>query len=197
MQLRFATTLSAQQYMRQQAWKDARLDNCPLHSTGVCGFARHGTYPRKFPPNIKIPRWYCRKARQTFSLLPDFLASRLSGTLIELEDVINKVENSPSQESAVQNMRIYIELAGFLDQAASISSSLCIDSIDRTFTLTAGRMFYQHLIVSLGSGGQICLARTAHTGQLLFAHVTPAAGLWSPHNSKKNKKKSFPTPNGH
>jgi len=38
----------------------------------------------------------------------------LSGTLIELEDVINKVENSPSQESAVQNMRIDIELAGVL-----------------------------------------------------------------------------------
>jgi hypothetical protein len=114
MQLRLATTLSAQQYVRQQAWKDARLDNCPLHPKGGCGFARHGTYPRKFPPDIKIPRWYCRKARQTFSLLPDFLASRLSGTLIEVEDVINKVENSPSQEAAAQNMRLDIELAGVL-----------------------------------------------------------------------------------
>ncbi len=44
MQLRFATDLSAQQYVRQQAWKDAQLDNCPLHPKGGCGFARHGTY---------------------------------------------------------------------------------------------------------------------------------------------------------
>ena len=114
MQLRFATDLSAQQYVRQQAWKNARLDSCPLHPKGGCGFARHGTYPRKSPPDIKIPRWYCRKARQTFSLLPDFLASRLSGTLIEVEDVINKVENSPSQEAATQNMRIDIAFAGVL-----------------------------------------------------------------------------------
>jgi hypothetical protein len=114
MQLRFATTLSAQQYVRQQAWKDAQLDNCPLHPNGGCGMARHGTYPRKSPPGIKIPRWYCRKARQTFSLLPDCLASRLSGTLVEIEDVIDKVENSPSQEAAAQNMRIDIEFAGVL-----------------------------------------------------------------------------------
>jgi hypothetical protein len=114
MQLRFATTLSVQQYVRQQAWKDARLDNCPLHSTGGCGFARHGTYPRQTPPDIKIPRWYCPQAHQTFSLLPDCLSSRLPGTLVEVEDAINKVENSPSQEAAVQNMRIDIEFAGIL-----------------------------------------------------------------------------------
>ena len=114
MQLRFATPLSAQQYVRQQAWKDAQLDNCPLHPEGGCGFARHGTYLRKSPPNIKIPRWYCRKAHQTFSLLPDFLASRLSGTLIEIEEVINKVDNSSSQEAAAQNMRIDVQLAGVL-----------------------------------------------------------------------------------
>ena len=114
MQLRFATDLSAQQYVRRQAWKDARLDNCPLHPKGGCGFAQHGTYPRQTPPGIKIPRWYCRKAHQTFSLLPDCLSSRLPGTLIQVEDVINKVENSPSQESAVANLRIDIELAGVL-----------------------------------------------------------------------------------
>ena len=114
MQLRFATPLSAQQYVRQHAWKDAHLDNCPLHPKGGCGFARHGTYPRKSPQGTKIARWYCRNAGQTFSLLPDCLASRLSGTLVELEQAIDKVENSPSQEAAAQNMRIDIEFAGVL-----------------------------------------------------------------------------------
>ena len=114
MQLRFATDLSAEQYVRRQAWKEAKLEHCPLHPKGGCGLAKHGTYRRKFPAGTKIARWYCPDAHVTFSLLPDCLASRLSGTLIEVEAVIDQVENSPSQEAAVQNLRIDIEFAGIL-----------------------------------------------------------------------------------
>ncbi len=38
----------------------------------------------------------------------------MPGTLIQVENAINKVEDSPSQEAAVQSMRIDIELAGVL-----------------------------------------------------------------------------------
>ena len=152
MQLRFATPLSAQQYVRQQAWKEARLDNCPLHPEGGCGFARHGTYPRKSPANIKIPRWYCRKARQTFSLLPDFLASRLPGTLIDIEKVIDKVENSPSQEAAALNMRIDIQLAGVLRWIRR-----------RLFLVRCSLSLLTQLLPSLPAGctGSISLLRSA------------------------------------
>jgi len=50
----------------------------------------------------------------SFSLLPDCLASRLSGPLIEVEDVLTKVKNSPSQEAAADYIRIDILLPGAL-----------------------------------------------------------------------------------
>lgn len=114
MQIRFATNLSAEQYVRQEAWKDARLDSCPLHPEGGCGFSRNGTYKRKSPEGTKIARFYCPKGHKTFSLLPDCLASRLSGSLDEVEAVIVEVENSTSQEAAADNLRLDIELPGVL-----------------------------------------------------------------------------------
>ncbi len=107
MQIRYATDLSADEYVRRQAWKDAKLDKCPLHPEGGC-IARHGTYSRKAPQGMRIARWYCPQGHCTFSLLPDCLSSRLPGSLIEAEDAINKVENAPSQEIAVREFRIDI-----------------------------------------------------------------------------------------
>jgi hypothetical protein len=114
MQIRFATDLSADEYVRQQAWKDAALDNCPIHSKGGCGFTRHGTYRRQTPEGTKIARWYCPDGHSTFSLLPDCLSSRLPGSLIEVETAINKVENAVSQEAAVYGFRIDVGLTGVL-----------------------------------------------------------------------------------
>ena len=34
MQLRFATNISVEQYIQQEAWKYAELDQCPLHPEG-------------------------------------------------------------------------------------------------------------------------------------------------------------------
>ncbi len=114
MQIRFATDLSADEYVSQRAWRDAKLDKCPLHPEGGCRFARHGTYSRKAPDGMKISRSYCPEGHCTFSLLPDCLSSRLPGSLIEVETVINEVENSPSQEAAIYGLRIDVGLAGVL-----------------------------------------------------------------------------------
>jgi len=114
MQIRFATDLSADEYVRQQAWKDAALDDCPIHSKGGCGFTRHGTYSRQTPEGTKIARWYCPDGHSTFSLLPDCLSSRLPGSLIDAETAINEVENAPSQEAAVFGLRIDVGLASVL-----------------------------------------------------------------------------------
>ncbi len=114
MQIRFATDLSADEYVRQRAWEDAQLDRCPLHPEGGCSFARHGTYNRKTPDGTKISRSYCPEGHCTFSLLPDCLSSRLPGSLIEVETAINEVENAPSQEAAVRTLRIDVELTGVL-----------------------------------------------------------------------------------
>jgi len=114
MQIRFATDLSANEYVRRRAWRDAALDTCPLHNKGGCGFASHGTYSRKTPEGTKIARWYCPDGHCTFSLLPDCLSSRLPGSLIEVETTIDEVENASSQEAAVHDLRIDIGLTGIL-----------------------------------------------------------------------------------
>lgn len=108
MQLRFKTDLTGEQHVSQSAWEDATLPCCALHPRGGCGFARHGTYARVSPPGTRVARWYCPTGHRTFSLLPDCLAARLSGTLAEVE----AVEAVPSLEKAADGLRPEIELPG-------------------------------------------------------------------------------------
>ena len=114
MQLRFATDLSAEEYVRRKAWKEAKLEICPIHPEGGCGFGKNGTYRRKYPEGTKIARWYCSLGHGTFSFLPDCLSARLPGPLTEVEDVIEEVEKSPTQENAVDRIRLDISLPGAL-----------------------------------------------------------------------------------
>jgi hypothetical protein len=100
-QLRHASQLTREDYVKQEAWKSASLEKCPLHPGGGCGFAKHTAYPRVEPPGMKVARWRCKKARATFSLLPDFLASRLSSTLTEVEEVASAVEERGASVEAV------------------------------------------------------------------------------------------------
>lgn len=111
-QLRFATGLTSEEYVKQKAWRLARLERCPEHPQGGCGIARHGEYERKVPAGVRIPRWYCRAGHLTVSLLPDFAASRLSSTLGEVEEVALAVEAAPSLEAAASELRPDIELPG-------------------------------------------------------------------------------------
>ena len=113
-QLRFACGLTGGEYVSQRAWEKASLPRCPLHPHGGCGFARHGTYRRVAPPGTQIARWYCPAGHRTFSLLPDCLAARLSGTLAEVEAVVAPVEQAPSLEAACRDLRRDIELPGVL-----------------------------------------------------------------------------------
>lgn len=106
-QLRYATGLTSEEYIKQQAWRTATLPRCPLHPEGGCGFARHGTYPRIEPPGAWVARCYCRKGQMTVSLLPDCLASRLSSSLQEVERVVVKVEQTASLEAASDEIRQY------------------------------------------------------------------------------------------
>jgi hypothetical protein len=113
-QLRFETGLTGEEYVIRQAWREASLPRCPLHPNGGCSFARHGTYERVQPPGTRIPRWYCREGHRTFSLLPDCLAGRLSGTLCAVEQAVAAVEQADSLEAAADRLRPDIELPGAL-----------------------------------------------------------------------------------
>lgn len=114
-QLRFDTGLTSEQYVIRQAWREATLARCPLHPRGGCAFARHGSYARVTPPGARIARWYCPQGHCSFSLLPDCLASRFSGTLVAFEQAVAAAEQAESLEAAADQLRADpIELPGAL-----------------------------------------------------------------------------------
>jgi hypothetical protein len=113
-QLRYKTGLTSSEYVTREAWRDATLARCPRHPQGGCRFARHGTYARVSPPGTRIARWYCPQAQQTFSLLPDCLAARWSGTLVEIEAAVDHSEAASSLQAATVDYRLEVELAGVL-----------------------------------------------------------------------------------
>jgi len=61
---------------------------------------------------MQVARYYCAKGHTTFSLLPDCLASRLSSTLAEVEQVVVVAEGAPSLEQAAAEVRPDIEMQG-------------------------------------------------------------------------------------
>jgi hypothetical protein len=109
-QLRHETPLTSEAYLAEQAWAKASLARCPRHAHGGCGFARHGTYPRKTPAGMRVTRYYCPTAHETFSLLPDCLASRFPSNLDDLEQVVREVADARSVEAAADRLRPEIEL---------------------------------------------------------------------------------------
>jgi hypothetical protein len=61
---------------------------------------------------MRVARYYCRDAQRTFSLLPDCLSSRLTGSLDEAEQVVVRVEESRSLEEAASAVRPDLNLPG-------------------------------------------------------------------------------------
>jgi hypothetical protein len=110
-QLRHGCSLAGEAYVARKAWRDARLAGCPRHPRGGCGLVRHGTYPRTTPVGMRIARYYCPTARETFSLLPDCLASHFPGELDPIEQVVATVEVARSVEAAADALRPEITLA--------------------------------------------------------------------------------------
>ena len=101
MQLLWKCPLSNERYVTQRAWESAILDSCPFHPGGGCGLEKLGTYGRVEPVGARVARWWCPKQRASISLLPSFLAARLSGTLAAVEDVVTAVEAAGGVAAAV------------------------------------------------------------------------------------------------
>ena len=89
LQLRYDTGLTGEEYVKAEAWRDARLERCPNHPHGGCSVASHGTYGRKTPPGAKVPRWYCPQSHTTISMLADCLhgIARAAGARFEALDI--------------------------------------------------------------------------------------------------------------
>ena len=106
MQIPLRTLSSVDAYIRNREWRDTRLSGCPLHPSGGCSLARHGSYARVTPRGLRIARWYCPEGRRTFSLLPDFLAARLPGLLTSIEDSVTFASSAKSVEAAADALRM-------------------------------------------------------------------------------------------
>ena len=105
MQLRLASTLTFEQYVTTQAWKQATLDACPLCEAGTCRLERLAPYLRKVPVVAFVARFYCHRQHVTFGLLPDFYASRVPGLLDAFERAAASVEAGGGMERAANTMR--------------------------------------------------------------------------------------------
>jgi hypothetical protein len=91
-QLRHETELSSEDYVRQKAWQKSSLRTCPLHPRGGCGFRKVGYYDRVEPAGLRVAYWHCPLGHRVFSLLPDFAASRVSSSLVAIEQVVERFE---------------------------------------------------------------------------------------------------------
>jgi hypothetical protein len=60
---------------------------------------------RKVPAVAFVARYYCPEQRTTFSLLPDFYASRMPGTLDDIERAVATAETTASVEQAADTLR--------------------------------------------------------------------------------------------
>ena len=96
---------TAEEYVSTRGWRDAKLEHCPDHKHGGCRLARHGTYRRKTPAGFRVARYYCPDAHRTYSLLPEFMAAGVPGTLQSIEDSVVAVEETDSLAAGADRAR--------------------------------------------------------------------------------------------
>jgi hypothetical protein len=60
---------------------------------------------RKVPAVAFVARYYCPEKHTTFGLLPDFYASRMPGTLDDIEQAAATADVAPSVEHAAEELR--------------------------------------------------------------------------------------------
>lgn len=105
MQLRIKTTLTFAPYVTTCGWEQTTLEVCPLCGPGTCHLQRLAPYLRKFPAVAFVARYYCPETHTTFGLLPDFYASRVPGTLDDLEHVAATAETIAGREPLAEALR--------------------------------------------------------------------------------------------
>ena len=105
MQLRINSTLTFKQYVTTRGWERATLAVCPLCIPGACHLQRLAPYMRKVPAVAFVARFYCPEKHTTFGLLPDLYASRIPGTLDDLERVAAAAEGTPGLERLAEVLR--------------------------------------------------------------------------------------------
>jgi len=95
---------AADRYVADRAWERAILCECPFHPLGGCGLRKLGTYGRVEPEGSRVARFWCPRQGASVSLLPAFLAARMSGTLDAVEAAVLAVEQAGSIAGAIEQV---------------------------------------------------------------------------------------------
>jgi len=130
---------------------------------------------------MRIARYYCRKGQTTFSLLPDFLASRLPGTLAEVQQVVEVAEQSSSVWAAVEELDLESNLlsAARWVRRRTLSVRAALSALCGMLTLLAG---VEPKITSLRLvlGTDDVLVRLRQLGADHLAALPPPLGFGPP-----------------
>jgi hypothetical protein len=182
MQLRFAAKVTSEEYIRQQGWREATLERCPLHPEGGCGVRCHGSYGRKDPEGLRIARFYCWRGQTTISLLPDFAAARVSGTLAEVERVVEHAEGARTLAAAARDLRPELsdERSAFrwlrrLVRAVHSALTALVTSLPELFG-TLPRI--AALRERLGAGDRCVLSRLRALGERMLPQLRAPLGFF-------------------
>ena len=184
MQLRFAAKVTSEEYIRRQAWREATLERCPLHPQGGCGVRCHGSYGRKDPEGLRIARFYCWRGQRTISLLPDFAAARVSGTLGEVERVVEHAEGAPSLAAAARDLRPELsdERSGHrwlrrLVRAVHSALTALVTSVPELFG-TSPRIGTVRERLGMKAGGECVLSRLRALGEGMLPQLRAPLGFF-------------------
>ncbi len=105
MQLRYSVGVKLRTYVNQKCWLKARLSHCPDEGCR-CRPYRHGYYARKTRcGQARIARFRCRSSGLSYSLLPDYFAARMPGTLEEIEQTVVALERGATSLQAALAVR--------------------------------------------------------------------------------------------
>ena len=113
MQILWNYGLTSEEYVKAKAWQKSSLRQCPICGAKKGeGWSGHGNYQRKSPTDAKVPRYYCRKCKKTFSLLADCLAAGYSSSLAEVETAFKTLNNKHIFDHSAEQLRPEIEIQG-------------------------------------------------------------------------------------
>ena len=101
LQFRYKTGLSSEEYVKQRAWNDAIPPPCPWCRLDTCQLAPHGFYRRVKPKGTLVRRFICRTVMRTVSRLPDCYATRVTGSLEEVEEAVATAAGAATRAQAV------------------------------------------------------------------------------------------------
>jgi hypothetical protein len=184
MQLRFAANLTSEEYIKQQAWREATLERCPLHPEGGCGVRCHGSYGRKDPEGLRIARFYCWRGQTTISLLPDFAAARVTGTLAEVERVVEHAEGAPTLAAAARDLRPELsdERSAYrwlrrLVRAVHSALTALVTSLPELFG-TSPRIAALRERLGMKAGGRCVLSRLRVLGERMLPQLRAPLGFF-------------------